>query len=133
MPPAPARARSAAPPAPRPGARPATRVPGDDGRPRSCSLQVAVPQVHVHRHAPLAVLPEVGGIEADRVGRLAAAGGAVRLDIGHRVAAVQPYHCPCLAPDVARAAGVTGRVPLAYPDPVADPEARLPDVGTGVS
>ena len=54
------------------------------------------------------------------------------LDIRHRIGPVHPHHHPGLAPDIPRAAGVAGRMPLAHPHAVTDPEAGLLGVGTGV-
>src|SRR5215471_21283422 len=82
-------------------------------------------------HAALAVPPQVSGVKPDRIGWLAAARGAVGLDIGHRMDTVHPQHRPGLASDVARAAGMAGRMPLAHPHAVAYAKARRVNVRAG--
>ena len=71
--------------------------------------------------APLA--PQLTCREAHRVRRLEHATVAVRFDVGHVVRTVEPHDHAPLALHVPRRTGVTGWMPLAYTDTVADGEA----------
>src|SRR5215470_16892831 len=86
----------------------------------------------MHPPAALAVPPQVSGVEPDRIGWLAAAGGAVGLDIGHRMDTVHPHYHPVLAADIARTPRMAGRMPLADPHAITHAEARRVHVRAGV-